>query len=152
MRHTSFATLSLTACLSAVAVACASNAPLRYAETKTSPYGDAVITGDEIDAQHSPDAWDLLKKVAPRYNYLVDRSGRAIAIARQRGKSSVSLGTSESAMVIVDGARLNSLEILQNMPTNAIDRIELLSSSHGTSVEGTGASAGVIHIHTRFGS
>ena len=151
MRHSGFATLSLAVCFSAVAVACASNQPLRYAES-TSPYGDAVITGDEIDAQHQANAWDLLKKVAPRYNYLVDRSGRAIAIARQRGKSSISLGTSESAMVIVDNARLNSLELLQNMPTDAIDRIELISSSHGTSVEGTGASAGVIHIHTRFGS
>ena len=152
MRHTGFASLSLAACFSAVAVACASNPPLRYAETTTSPYGDAIITGDQIDAQHAADAWDLLKKVAPRYNYLVDRSGRAIAIARQRGKSSISIGTSESAMVIVDGARLNSLELLQNMPTDAIDRIELISSSHGTSIEGTGASAGVIHIHTRFGS
>lgn len=149
MRHSGFTTLSLAVCFSAVA--CASNQPLRYAEA-TSPYGDAIITGDEIDAQHSTDAWDLLKKVAPRYNYIVDRSGRAIAIARHRGKSSISLGTSESAMVIVDGARLNSLELLQNMPTDAIDRIELLSSSRGTSVEGTGASAGVIRIHTRFGS
>ena len=149
MRHSGFATFSLAASLSAVG--CASNQPLRYAEA-TSPYGDAVITGDEIDAQHQANAWDLLKKVAPRYNYLVDRSGRAIAIARQRGKSSISLGSSESAMVIVDGARLNSLELLQNLPTDAIDRIELISSSHGTSVEGTGANAGVIHIHTRFGS
>jgi outer membrane cobalamin receptor len=55
-------------------------------------------------------------------------------------------------MVIVDGARLSSLELLQEMPTDAIDRIELLSSLRGTSKQGTNASAGVIYIHTRYGS
>jgi hypothetical protein len=38
------------------------------------------------------------------------------------------------------------------MATDAIDRIELRGGSRGTSVEGTGASAGVIYIHTRSGS
>jgi outer membrane cobalamin receptor len=52
----------------------------------------------------------------------------------------------------VDGARLSALDVLQQMPRDAIDRIELLNGSRGTSVEGTNASAGVIYIHTRFGS
>jgi outer membrane cobalamin receptor len=52
----------------------------------------------------------------------------------------------------VDGARLAALDVLQQMPKDAIDRIELRGSSRGTNSEGTNASAGVIYIHTRSGS
>jgi len=151
MRHAGLAKISLVACFLATSVACASNPPRRYAENG-SQFGDAVITGDQIDAQHAPNAWELLRRLIPRYTYVEDRAGRAVSIHGHRGRSSIVLANSESPMVIVDGARLSSLELLQDMPPDAIDRIELRGGSRGTSKEGTNASAGVIYIHTRSGS
>ena len=151
MRHTGFDRISLALCCAAITTACASSAPNRYVDHR-SQYGDAVITGDQIDAQHAPNAWELLRQLVPRYTYVEDRGGRASSIHARRGRSSISLANSEAPMVIVDGARLSSLELLQDMPTDAIDRIELLGGSRGTSAQGTNASAGVIYIHTRSGS
>src|ERR1700686_4477345 len=149
MRHTWFATMSLTACYLVTTSACATNKP-RYAENG-SQYGDLVITADQIDAQHVPNAWELLRQLVPRYTYVEDRSGRAVSIHGHRGRSSISVATAEAPLVIVDGARLVALDVLQQMPTDAIDRIELRGGSRGTSAEGTNASAGVIYIHTRSG-
>jgi outer membrane cobalamin receptor len=151
MRHAGFATMLLAVCFLATTAACASNTPRRHAENG-SQFGDAVITGDQIDAQHAPNAWVLLRRLVPRYTYVEDRAGRAVSISGHRGRSSIVLANSESPMVIVDGARLSSLELLQDMPPDAIDRIELRGGSRGTSKEGTNASAGVIYIHTRSGS
>jgi len=107
---------------------------------------------DQIDAQHAANAWELLRQLVPRYTYVEDRGGRASSITAHRGRSSISLANSETPMVFVDGARLSSLELLQDMPTDAIDRIVLLNGSRGTSAQGTNAAAGVIYIHTRSGS
>lgn len=150
MRHTWFATMSLSACYLVTTSACATNKP-RYAENG-SQYGDLVITADQIDAQHVPNAWELLRQLVPRYTYVEDRSGRAVSIHGHRGRSSISVAAAEAPLVIVDGARLVALDVLQQMPTDAIDRIELRGGSRGTSAEGTNASAGVIYIHTRSGS
>lgn len=150
MRHLELATFSLSVCVLSTSIACASNPPPRVADG--SQFGDALITGDQIDAQHVPNAWLLLRRMVPRYNYIEDRAGRAVAINAHRGKSSIALANSESPIVIVDGARLSSIELLQDLPTNAIDRIELRGGARGTSKEGTNASAGVIYIHTRSGS
>jgi outer membrane cobalamin receptor len=150
MRHTWFATMSLTACYLVTTSGCATNKP-RYAENG-SQYGDLVITADQIDAQHVPNAWELLRQLVPRYTYVEDRLGRAVSINGHRGRSSISVAAAEAPLVIVDGARLVALDVLQQMPTDAIDRIELRGGSRGTSAEGTNASAGVIYIHTRSGS
>ena len=151
MRHARFARISFVVCSLAAATACAANQHSRY-EENGSQFGDALFTGDQIDAQHASNAWDLLRKLVPRYNYVEDRAGRAVAINAHRGRSSIVLGSSEAPMVIVDGVRLASLELLQELPTNAIDRIELRSGSRGTPTEGTNATAGVIYIHTRSAS
>lgn len=151
MRQARLVRISVAVCLLAATAACASNAPRPYVENG-SRFGDAVISGDEIDAQHASNAWELLRRLVPRYTYIEDRAGRAVSIIAHRGRSSIVLANSEAAMVIVDGTRLSSLEVLQDIPTSAIDRIELLSGSHGTRAEGTNATAGVIYIHTVSGS
>lgn len=150
MRHVQVATMLLAACYLVTTSACATNKP-RYAEDG-SQHGDLVITADQINAQAAPNAWELLRLLVPRYTYVEDRAGRAVSIHGHRGRSSISLGSSEAPLVIVDGARLSSLDVLQQMPKDAIDRIELRGGSRGTSAEGTNASAGVIYIHTRSGS
>ncbi|HCU12845.1 MAG TPA: hypothetical protein DGB72_12050 [Gemmatimonadetes bacterium] len=151
MQHARFATTLLAACYLATTSACASNPPRTNPENG-SQFGDLVITADQIDAQHASNAWELLRQLVPRYTYVEDRSGRAVSIHGHRGRSSISLAGSEAPLVIVDGARLASLDVLQQMPKDAIDRIELRGGSRGTSTEGTNASAGVIYIHTRSGS
>lgn len=151
MRHARLPTMFLAAFYLAIILACATNPP-RKADENGSRFGDLVINSDQIDAQHAANAWELLRVLVPRYTYVEDRSGRAVSIHGHRGRSSIALGGSEAPLVIVDGARLSSVDVLQQMGTDAIDRIELRGGSRGTSVEGTGASAGVIYIHTRSGS
>ena len=151
MRRARIAKMSLAVCYLATTFACASSPPRNNTENG-SQFGDLVITGDQIDAQHARNSWELLRVLVPRYTYVEDRSGRAVSINGHRGRSSISLANSEGPLVIIDGARLSSLELLQQMPTDAIDRIELRGGLRGTSVEGTNASAGVIYIHTRSGS
>jgi outer membrane cobalamin receptor len=151
MRPTRFAGAVIAACIVSATGACVHSASSEFPDNR-SQFGDAVITGDQIDAQHVPNAWELLRQLLPRYSYIEDRSGRAVAIVGHRGRSSISVAGSESPMVIVDGARLSSLEVLQNMPPDAIDRIEVQGGSRGTNQQGTNATAGVIYIHTRSGS
>jgi outer membrane cobalamin receptor len=151
MRSARFAGAVLAACTILATAACAHSASREFPDNG-SQFGDAVITGDQIDAQHAPNAWELLRQLLPRYSYIEDRSGRAVSIVGHRGRSSISVAGSESPMVIVDGARLSSLEMLQNMPPDAIDRIEIQGGARGTNKQGTNATAGVIYIHTRSGS
>lgn len=150
MRYSWVTSLSVAACCLATSSACVSTAP-RYADDG-SKFGDVVITPEQIDAQHAPNAWELLRQMVPRYSYVEDRSGRAVAINGHRGRSSISLANSEAPIVVVDGTRIAAFDVLQQMPKDAIDRIELRRGSRGTSKEGTNASAGVIYIHTRSGS
>jgi outer membrane cobalamin receptor len=151
MQHARLPTIFLAASYLAIALACATSPP-RKADANGSRFGDLVINSDQIDAQHASNAWELLRFLVPRYTYVEDRAGRAVSIRGHRGRSSIALASSESPIVIVDGARLSAVDVLQQMPTDAIDRIELRGASRGTSTEGTGAGGGVIYIHTRSGS
>ena len=152
MRHVTSARMLLVSGFLATTAACATTSTPKSYTANGTQFGDAVITGDQIDAEHVANAWELLRRLVPRYTYLEDRAGRASAIVGRRGRSSIAVSNSESPIVIVDGVRLASLELLQEMPTNAIDRIELRRGSRGTSTEGTNATAGVIYIHTLSGS
>jgi outer membrane cobalamin receptor len=151
MRHPRLVFSVIAACSLAAAVGCASNSR-RFADSDESRFGDMVITGEQIDARHLENAWEVLRQLVPRYSYSEDRAGRASAISGHRGRSSIVLASSESPIVIVDGARLTSLDVLQQMSPDAIDRIEVRRGVRGTIVEGTDAGAGVIYIHTRSGS
>jgi outer membrane cobalamin receptor len=150
MRITGLVMPSVAACVLAASAGCTSNR-LHYDDGET-PFGDVVISGDQIDAQHVQNAWEALRQLVPRYSYSEDRAGRPLAISGHRGRSSILLASSEQPVVLVDGARLTSLDVLQQMPPDAIDRIELRRGTRGTTVEGTDAGAGVIYIHTRSGS
>ena len=130
--------------------ACAS-VPSQPVHDSRNGYGDAIITADQIDNEHAANTWELLRHMVPRYSYVEDKSGRAVAITGHRGRSSISVGGSESAIVVLDGSRLITLELLQTMPTGSVDRIEVQSGMRGTKKEGTNASAGVIYIYSRSG-
>jgi outer membrane cobalamin receptor len=111
-----------------------------------------VITEQEIAKSSCTNVWDLLRKRARMYNYAEDRYGRPRYITTKRGKSTIALAGSDSPMVVIDGARLGDVAALRDMPTDAVQSIELQSGITGTSSQGTNAVAGVIYIHTKEAS
>jgi outer membrane cobalamin receptor len=111
-----------------------------------------VITEQEIAKSSCTNVWDLLRKRARMYNYSEDRYGRPKFITTKRGASTIALAGSDSPMVVVDGARLGDVAALRDMPTDAVQSIELQSGINGTSQQGTNAVAGVIYIHTKEAS
>jgi hypothetical protein len=54
----------------------------------------------------------------------------------------------DTPLILIDGARIIDLVSLRDLPTVAIESVELLGGISGTAKEGTNASAGVIYIHT----
>jgi outer membrane cobalamin receptor len=86
------------------------------------------------------------------YNFSEDRYGRPRRITTKRGASTIVLAGSDSPLVLVDGARLGDVAALRDMPTDAVESIELQSGITGTSAQGTNAVAGVIYIHTKEAS
>ncbi|MGI8546276.1 MAG: TonB-dependent receptor [Gemmatimonadaceae bacterium] len=121
----------------------------RTGTASSSPAGN-VITGDELDVQSYPNVWELLRSRFAHYSYVEDKYGRAIAIRSHRGGTSFFLTSSDSPLVVIDGARLIDFGALQMMPTDDVDHIELLDGMHGTALQGTNAGAGVIYIYTRL--
>lgn len=124
-----------------------------YVSTGTNPsWSDRVIGEQEIAQADEPNVWVLLQDKAHQYYFVEDGAGRALAIHSLRGQSSIVLTSGDMPMVIVDGARLVDYDLLQQMPLEAVERIEVMGSARGTSYEGTNAGAGVIYIHTRSAS
>ena len=111
-----------------------------------------IITAEEIAHSSSTNVWDLLRKRARMYNFAEDRYGRPRFITTKRGRSTITLAGSDTPLVLVDGARLGDVSALRDMPTDAVESIELQSGINGTSSQGTGAVAGVIYIHTKEAS
>jgi outer membrane cobalamin receptor len=121
----------------------------RTAESAARP---DVISAEEIARSSSTNVWDLLRRRARQYNFAEDRYGRPRFITTKRGRSTISLAGSDTPLVMVDGARLTDLSALRDMPTDAVESIELQNGITGTSAHGTNACAGVIYIHTREAS
>jgi outer membrane cobalamin receptor len=111
-----------------------------------------IITAEEIASSSCTNVWDLLRKRARTYNFAEDRYGRPRFITTKRGRSTIVLAGSDSPLVLVDGARLGDVAALRDMPTDAVESIELQSGINGTSSQGTNAVAGVIYIHTKEAS
>jgi|GEM_PF-1892368 len=113
---------------------------------------DRVIDQKQLAESRQPNVWAYLQDHVHDYYFAEDVTGRAVAIRSQRGKSSMYLASSDMPMVIIDGARLIDLDLLQQMPLEAVDRIEIMSGGVGTALEGTNAGSGVIYVHTRYAS
>jgi outer membrane cobalamin receptor len=111
-----------------------------------------IISSAEIARSSSTNVWDLLRKRARMYNFAEDRFGRPRFITTKRGASTIVLAGSDNPLVLIDGARLGDVAALRDMPTDAVESIELQSGINGTSSQGTNAVAGVIYIHTKEAS
>jgi outer membrane cobalamin receptor len=111
-----------------------------------------IISSRQIAKSSCTNVWDLLRKHARMYNYAEDRYGRPRFITTKRGASTIAVAGSDSPLVLVDGARLSDVAALRDMPTDAVESIELQSGIVGTAGQGTNAVAGVIYIHTKEAS
>jgi len=147
MRHSRL----LTAAGFSIAASLNSCAPAGY-RAPQSAARPHLITAEEIAHSSCTNVWDLLRKRARMYNFAEDRYGRPRFITTKRGRSTINLAGSDSPMVLVDGARLGDVAALRDMPTDAVESIELESGINGTSSQGTNAVAGVIYIHTKEAS
>jgi len=107
-----------------------------------------VITREEIASAHAPSVWTYLRNNVRKYAFVEDRYGNAVTIRSRRGQSSLLLPAADEPVVIVDGARLIAFDVLQQMPTDAVETIELFGALQGTAIAGTNAGSGVIYIHT----
>jgi len=134
-----FATAVLAACVPSAAP------PADPPEPKTT---GEFITSEDIAKSAYTNAWDLLRGKARRYDFTEDLYGRPRAIRIRRGRSTINIAASDTPMILVDGARVIDLATLRDLPTNAIESIELMSGINGTASQGTNSSAGVISIHT----
>jgi hypothetical protein len=136
----SFARLLATVALAA----CVTSAVPRVEPRTTQEF----ITSDDIAKSAYSNAWDLLRGKARRYDFSEDVYGHPRAIRIRRGRSTINMAGSDTPMILVDGARVIDLGTLRDLPTNAIESIELMSGINGTASQGTNSSAGVILIHT----
>lgn len=107
-----------------------------------------LITSQDIAKSAYTNAWDLLRGKARRYDFSEDVFGRPRSIKIRRGRSTINIAGSDTPMILVDGARVIDLTTLRDLPTDAIESVELMSGINGTASQGTNSSAGVIYIHT----
>jgi outer membrane cobalamin receptor len=107
-----------------------------------------VISAEEIARSPSTNAWDLLRRRARQYDFSEDEYGRPREIRTHRGRSTISIASADSPLILIDGARVLDVGFLRDLSTGAIQSVELLSGIRGTVSQGTNAVAGVIYIHT----
>ena len=144
MRHAlsmSIARLVATAALAACVTSTVPRAP-------ESRINREIITSDDIAKSSYTNAWDLLRGKARRYDFTEDVFGRPRAIRIRRGRSTINMAGSDTPMILVDGARVIDFTSLRDLPTDAIQSVELMSGIDGTAAQGTNSAAGVIYIHT----
>lgn len=107
-----------------------------------------VISAEEIARSPSTNAWDLLRRRARQYDFSEDQYGRPKEIRTHRGRSTISVASADSPLILIDGARVLDVAFLRDLSTGSIQSVELLSGIRGTVSQGTNAVAGVIYIHT----
>lgn len=107
-----------------------------------------VISAEEIARSPSTNAWDLLRRRARQYDFSEDQYGRPRDIKTHRGRSTISIASADTPLILIDGARIIDLAFLRDLSTGSIQSVELLSGIRGTVSQGTNAAAGVIYIHT----
>jgi TonB-dependent Receptor Plug Domain len=107
-----------------------------------------VISAEEISHSSTSNAWDLLRKRARQYDFTEDQFGRPVDVRVRRGRSTISVASADTPIIIVDGARVIDLGFLRDLSSDSIESVELLSGISGTVAQGTNAAAGVIYIHT----
>lgn len=125
-------------------LACASGTTPRQPETDSIRGEGRLITRNEIAALNVATVWDVLRRTAGIHAE-ADRHGRPADLVL-RGRGSIQL--EDFPILILDGARVDDLYILESISTEDVDWIRILSGPAATTFYGTNAASGVIIIKT----
>jgi hypothetical protein len=140
--------MSYLKCVALAACALSSCALFRSTSPPVNQANPQFISADEIARSGASNAWSLLRAKARAYDFNEDRYGNPRSIKSRRGRSTINMAMADTPMIVIDGARIIDLGSLRDLPTQAIESVELLGGIAGTAAQGTNASAGVIYIHT----
>ena len=107
-----------------------------------------IVTAEEIAESEATTMWEALRRTVRHAGFAESATGAPVRVHR-RGFSSISL--LEDMPIYIDKVQVRDLTILDAMPAQDIERIQVLSGVHATTYYGTNAGDGVILIRTRSG-
>lgn len=120
--------------------------PARPADPATPKERDGeIITREQIEQSGARDGWEALRWGATHLNISYPRE-RSRARVTHRGVDSFFIDP--QVLLVVDGAHIQGLSYLENIPANSIDYIQVLSARVGVVKYGTSAGNGVIVVKT----
>jgi hypothetical protein len=129
----------LSAMLLVVAVsACASSSPAPGSGAVPAGGAAHLITQAEIERGQWSSVYELVRNLRPRW-------------IRTRGPDSL-IGTAGTVQVYIDGMRLGAVDLLRDVPTAAIRRMEWVDPVSAGGRFGPGHAHGVIAISYRSGN
>jgi outer membrane cobalamin receptor len=120
----------------------------------TAPVGDAtapkeregqIITREDIERSGARDGWEALRWGATHLNFQYTREGSPVRVTH-RGVDSFVIDP--QVLLIVDGAQMQSLSTLENIPATSIEYIQILAARVGVVKYGTNGGNGVIVVKT----
>jgi outer membrane cobalamin receptor len=120
----------------------------------TAPAGDPavpneregqIITREDIERSGAQDGWEALRWGATHLNFQYTREGSPIRVTH-RGVDSFYIDP--QVLLIVDGAQMQSLSALENIPAKSIEYIQILAARVGVVKYGTSAGNGVVVVKT----
>ncbi len=130
---------------SSLALACAPRRDSGKAEPRPS---GRQITAEQIESYGVRDAWEALKHGAGYLMFEEDSHGQPVRITF-RGRNSIVL--SSNPRIYVDGAAVDGITYLRDIPADVIRLIRVLNGVEATRIYGTGSGNGVIAITTKSG-
>ena len=116
-------------------------------EVLITPEGHRIITQAAIERSGARTAWDALQRTVPFFVFRENSRGKPTRV-EHRGRTSMVLR--DQPLIIVDGIELTDFSVLGGMPASDLYEIEVLSGIDATTYYGTGATNGVIRIHTKL--
>ncbi len=130
--------------LAVTLVAACATAPVRDATAPRERDGQ-IITREDIEQSGAQDGWEALRWGATHLNFRNTREGSPVRTTH-RGVDSFFIDP--EVLLIVDGAQMQGLSFLENIPANNIEYIQILAARVGVVKYGTSAGNGVVVVKT----
>lgn len=104
-----------------------------------------IITREDIERSGARDGWEALRLGATHLNFQYSRAGSEVRVTH-RGVDSFLLDP--QVLLVLDGTHMHGLSVLESIPADNIDYIQILSAKVGVVKYGTGAGNGVVVVKT----
>jgi hypothetical protein len=104
-----------------------------------------LITREDIEGSGARNGWEALRLGLTHLNYQYTRQGSDVRVTH-RGVSSFLIDP--QVLLVVDGTHMQSLSVLETIPAENINYIQILSARVGVVKYGTGAGNGVVVVKT----